>query len=216
MNYHTLSDFRVAHAEVLDRLLAGGVAALVEQGLVALDVLAQDGLKVRAAAGAGSFRRRERLGKLAAAAKARVERLRAELEADPAAGDRRQQAAQQRAAREREERVKAALDRMSENEAERARREKTNKAEVSGQEPRRDDKPGVADWRRRMASEPGKALYKQRAQAECPNAWARRMGLTRLSVRGTDKARAVLLWFALAHNMLRAFALRLAAMATAT
>jgi len=137
MNYHTLSDFRVAHAEVLDRLLAGGVAALVEQGLVALDVLAQDGLKVRAAAGAGSFRRRERLGKLAVAAKARVERLRAELEADPAAGDRRQRAAQQRAAREQEERVKAALDRMSELEAERARREKTNKAEVSRQkEPR--------------------------------------------------------------------------------
>ena len=253
---------------------------------MALDVLAQDGLRVRAAAGAGSFRRRERLGKLAAAAKARVERLRAELEADPAAGDRRQRAAQQRAAREREERVKAALDRMSELEAERARREKTNKAEVSRQkEPRAsttdaearamkladggfrpaynmqivsapkgqvivavdidttgsdrglarptleelgaagttavgllgrwrlyqerghrmgacraasncgarrciasmaviltrrgaDDKPGVADWRRRMASEPGKALYKQRAQAECPNAWARRMGLS--------------------------------------
>jgi len=82
--------------------------------------------------------------------------------------------------------------------------------------PRRDDKPGVADWRRRMASAPGKALYKQRAQAECPNAWARRMGLTRLSVRGKDKARAVLLWFALAHNMLRAFALLRAAMATAT
>jgi hypothetical protein len=263
------------------------------------------------------------LGKLTAAAQARVERLRAEIEADPAAGDRRQRAAQQRAAREREERVKAALDRMSALEAERARREKTNKAEVSRQKeprasttdaearamkladggfrpaynmqitsapqgqvivavdidttgsdrglvrpaleqlsaagrrpsdylvdggftknddiewahengiklwcppvhnkhgsdplaPRRDDKPGVADWRRRMASEPGKALYKQRAQAECPNAWARRMGLTRLSVRGKDKARAVLLWFALAHNMLRAFALRRAAMATAT
>ena len=137
MNYHTLSDFRVAHAAVLDQLLAGGVATLVAQGLVALDVLAQDGIRVRAAAGAGSFRRRERLGKLAAAATARVARLRAELEADPAAGDRRQQAAQQRAAREREERVQAALDRMSELEAERARREKTNKAEVSRQkEPR--------------------------------------------------------------------------------
>src|ERR1700761_6499493 len=31
MNYHSLSDFRVAHAAVLDRLLAGGVAALVAQ-----------------------------------------------------------------------------------------------------------------------------------------------------------------------------------------
>jgi hypothetical protein len=322
MNYHTLSDFRVAHGAVLDRLLAGGVAALVEQGLVALDVLAQDGLKVRAAAGAGSFRRRERLGKLAVAAKARVGRLRAELEEDPGAGDRRQRAAQQRAAREQEDRVSAALKRMKELEAERVRREKTNKAEVSQQKeprasttdaearvmkmadggfrpaynlqivsaprsqvivsvdidtsgsdrglarpaleqlgaggttpsdylvdggftknediewahhsgiklwcppaqskhgtdpyaPRPDDKPGVADWRRRMASESGKALYKERSKAECPNAWARRMGLTRLLVRGKDKARAVLLWFALAHNMLRAFALRRAAMAAA-
>ena len=34
--------------------------------------------------------------------------------------------------------------------------------------PRPDDQPGVADWRQRMASEPGKALYKQRATAECP------------------------------------------------
>ena len=81
--------------------------------------------------------------------------------------------------------------------------------------PRRDDKPGVADWRQRMASDAGKALYKQRAQAECPNAWARRMGLTRLSVRGKHKARAVLLWFALAHNMLRGFALQRDAMAAA-
>ena len=79
--------------------------------------------------------------------------------------------------------------------------------------PRPDDKPGVADWRRRMASEPGKALYKQRATAECPNAWARRMGLTRLLVRGKQKARAALLWFALAHNMLGAFTLRRAATA---
>jgi transposase len=81
MNYHSLSDFRVAHAAVLDRLLAGGVAALVAQGVVALDVLAQHGLRVRAAAGAGSFRRRERLVELAAAATARVEQLRAELDA---------------------------------------------------------------------------------------------------------------------------------------
>jgi hypothetical protein len=59
-----------------------------------------------------------------------------------------------------------------------------------------------------MASEPGKALYKERAKAECVNAWARRMGLGRLLVRGKQKARAALLWFALAHNMLRTFALR--------
>jgi hypothetical protein len=75
---------------------------------------------------------------------------------------------------------------------------------------RDDDGPGIADWRRRMASDHGKALYQRRAQAERPNAWARRMGLSRLIVRGKEKARATLLLFALAHNMLRAFALRAA------
>ena len=320
MNYHTLADFRTAHGAVLERLLADGVAALVAERLVALDVLAQDGMRVRAAAGAGSFRRRPRLEQLAVAAKARVERLRTELESDAAVGSRRQQAAQQRAAREREERVTAALDRMNELEAERARREKTNKAEVAKQKeprasttdaearsmkmadggfrpaynlqivsapasqvivavdidttgsdrglarrgleqlaagdikpadylvdggftknediewadagsiklwcpaarnkhntepyaPRDDDKPGVADWRRRMTSERGILLYRERCKAECPNAWGRRMGLTRLVVRGKEKVRTVLLWFALAHNMLRAIALRRAAAA---
>jgi hypothetical protein len=76
---------------------------------------------------------------------------------------------------------------------------------------REDDGPGVADWRRRMASELGKARYKERAKVECINAWGRRMGLVRLLVRGKRKARAVLLWVALAHNMLRTFALRQAA-----
>src|SRR5208282_736195 len=69
MNYHTLSDFRVDHADVMEKLLARGVASLVAEGLVALDMLAQDGIKVRAAAGSGSFRRRGRLEALEAAAK---------------------------------------------------------------------------------------------------------------------------------------------------
>jgi transposase len=56
MNYHTLSNFYVAHRELLEKLLAGGFAALVEQGLVAPETLAQDGLRVRASAGAASFR----------------------------------------------------------------------------------------------------------------------------------------------------------------
>ena len=80
---------------------------------------------------------------------------------------------------------------------------------------RNDDGPGIADWRRGMASDAGKALYKRRAQAESPNAWARRMGLSHLLVRGKEKARATLLMFALAHNMLRAFALRAAPAACA-
>ena len=74
--------------------------------------------------------------------------------------------------------------------------------------PRKDDGPGVADWRKRMPSEAGKVMYRERTKAECLNADARRMGLRQLTVRGKDKARTVLLWFALAHNMLRALALQ--------
>jgi hypothetical protein len=77
------------------------------------------------------------------------------------------------------------------------------------------DGPGVTDWRRRMASERNTLMYKQRCEAECPNAWARRMRFGRLLERGKQKVRTVLLWFALAHNMLRGFALRRAAIATA-
>ena len=82
--------------------------------LAALGVLAQDGVRVRAAAGAGSFRRRSRLEELAAAATARVARLRQELGQRSGAGNRADnrggQAAQQRAARERAARVEAALN----------------------------------------------------------------------------------------------------------
>jgi hypothetical protein len=55
--------------------------------------------------------------------------------------------------------------------------------------PREDDGPGAADWRRRMPSEAGQAIYRERGKIECANAWARRMGLDRLSVRGKEKAR---------------------------
>jgi transposase len=264
MNYHSLSDFRVAHAAVLDRLLAGGVAALVAQGVVALDVLAQDGLRVRAAAGAGSFRRRERLrGELDAERARRAKTNKAEVSrqkepramklADggfrPAynmqiisaprgqvivAVDIDTTGSDRGLARPALERLDAAARRPSDflvdggftknDDIEWAHANGIrlwcppvhSKHRTDPYAPRPDDQPGVADWRRRMASEPGKALYQQRATAECPHAWARRMGLSRLLVRGKDKARAVLLWFALAHNMLRAFALRRRAMPAAT
>jgi hypothetical protein len=65
-----------------------------------------------------------------------------------------------------------------------------------------DDPPGVAAWRQRMGTEIAKTIYRQRAaSAECTNAQARNRGLERFAVRGTKKVKAVLLWFALAHNM---------------
>jgi transposase len=57
INYHTLSDFRSAHGEALDALLSESVALLLAEGAVTLKRVAQDGARVRASAGAASFRR---------------------------------------------------------------------------------------------------------------------------------------------------------------
>jgi transposase len=109
MNYHTLADFRTGHSELLDGLLTQSVAALMAEGLVTLDRVAQDGMKVRASAGASSFGRQPTLEKALAEAEAQVAALRAELENDPTGGKTRQQAARQRAAEERAARIRNAL-----------------------------------------------------------------------------------------------------------
>lgn len=70
------------------------------------------------------------------------------------------------------------------------------------------DSPAVGAWRERMGTDEAKELYKDRAAtAECVNALARQRGLLRLRVRGTGKVRGVLLMYALAHNLMRTFAL---------
>lgn len=117
VNYHTLADFRTAHPDFLDLQLTRGVAALMHEGLVELKRVAQDGMRVRADAGAASFRRRPSLEKCLAAAEEQMRQLKEELQADPSAGNRRQQAARERADRERRERVQKALDRLPEMEA---------------------------------------------------------------------------------------------------
>jgi Transposase DDE domain/Transposase domain (DUF772) len=311
MNYHTLSDFRTRHVDVLDQLLTESVASLMAEGLVSLDRVAQDGMKVRASAGAASFRRKMTLEELLVEAKQQVEALRSELEADPAGATDRQRAARQRAAEEREERIRAALNQIPQIEAAKKAADKdkarasttdadartmkmgdggfrpafnvqfatatdshvitgvevTNSGGDQGQmapmveqhqtrygetpdeilvdggfvkkedidtvsapqgsttvfspvmkskdpnrdahEPRSDDSPAVAEWRRRMATNEAKEIYKQRAStAECSNAQARNRGLQRFLVRGLRKVKAVALWYALAHNLLRAAALR--------
>jgi hypothetical protein len=70
--------------------------------------------------------------------------------------------------------------------------------------PKPTDTPAQAQWREFMASDFAKELYIQRgATVECANAQLRRRGLTRFNVCGLIKARAVLLWHALAHNLMR-------------
>ena len=137
VNYHGLADFRTAHPELLDRLLSENVASLAVAGVIDLDEIAQDGLRVRASAGTTSFRRKKKLHKELRKAQRLVQRLRDETTDDPQASNRRVMAAKERAAREREARVKAALDKMAEIEAQRERRRKTNKNQVEKQaEPR--------------------------------------------------------------------------------
>ena len=62
INHHSLSDFRVQHAEYLDQVLTHSVAVLMDQGLVKLNRVSQDGIRVRASAGAASFRRQAESG----------------------------------------------------------------------------------------------------------------------------------------------------------
>jgi len=316
VNHHTLSDFRVDHAEILDGLLTQSVAALLAEGLVTLRRVAQDGVRVRASAGAASFRRKETLERCLDEAKEQVERLKKEIDEDPGAQSRREAAARRRAARERQERLQAALDQWNDVAKKKKVEEREEKARVSSTDPDarvmkmadggfrpavngqfatdtetqvivgvdvtnegsdagqmppmveqiedrhertsedylvdggfatlraieevtnreggprvyapvqkpkdkdRDpyqplpnDSPAVAEWRRRMGTQQAKEIYKLRAStAECVNAIARNRGLRQLLVRGLAKARAVLLMYALAHNMMRMVALR----ATAT
>jgi transposase len=311
MNYHTLSDFRTQHVELLDRLLTESVASLMAEGLVTLDRVAQDGMKVRASAGAASFRRQPTLEEALAEAEKQVTQLRQELEANPATNKTRQQAARKRAAEERTKRIRAALEQLPKiAESKKAKdREKarasttdadarvmkmgdggfrpafnvqlatatdsqvitgvdiTNSGGDQGQmapmveqhqqryeekpqeilvdggfvkkadidqvsppqggttvyapvrepkDPNRDphapcddDSPAVAEWRARMGTDKAKAIYRERAAtAECINALARNRGLQRFLVRGLRKVKAIALWYALAHNLMRAVALR--------
>src|SRR5207244_3508139 len=114
VNHHTLSDFRCARVEILDELLTHSVAVLVEQGWVKLERVAQDGMRVRASAGATSFRRRSTLERCMEEAQAQVEALKHEIEADPDASNRRRRAARERAAEERQKRVAQALAELAE------------------------------------------------------------------------------------------------------
>jgi hypothetical protein len=279
--------------------------------LVTLQRVAVDGMRVRASAGAASFRRRATLEDCQAQAREQVETLRQELESDPAAGTRRQQVARQRAARERSARVAKALGELATIEAKKtgAKKEKARASttdpearvmkmgdggfrpahnvelatdtasqvitavdavnatsdtgqlpplieqhqerygrkpkealvdggfaqlevieEVSSpdggttvyapvQKPRKEGRdphqplPGdsatIAEWRQRMGTPEAKEIYKERAAtAECVNAISRNRGLQQFLVRGLEKVRTVILWFAIAHNLMRAVALR--------
>lgn len=317
VNYHTLADFRVAHGAILERMLTESVATLMASGVVTLRRVAQDGMRVRASAGAASFRRKATLDECLRAAEEQVKSLRKQLDEDPGEEARRRKAAQLRAAEDRQRRVEEALRQLPAVEEIKARNrrkgdapkksearcsttdpdarvmkmadggyrpavnaqiatdvesrlvvavdvnnrgndhghmspmvekltasygkppeailvdggfvtveeiEKTSASSVvyappmKPRDPGRDphaplptDSAAVAEWRVRMGTDAAKEIYKERAStAECVNANFRNHGLQQLSVRGLGKAKAILLWFALAHNLLQMIALGVA------
>jgi transposase len=138
MNYHTLNDFRVAHQDALDGLFTATLGRLVHAGLVDVTRISQDGLRVRASAGTGSFRTRPTLEKCLAEAEAHLADLRKQQdsagsegagnEGAGSQGDESKDAGDQGKALEvalaadRLERVKGALAQMPEVEASKAKR----------------------------------------------------------------------------------------------
>jgi hypothetical protein len=293
----------------------------VDKQVVRVSRVSQDGVRVRVSAGAGSFRREERLEKLLEEARRHVDQLREQVDSpEHAALSARQRAARQRAAAEKQQRLQEAIAQLPElkqRQAEAARRAGHGKrgeqirarqlrvstsdaearvmkmpnggfnpavnvqlaadtgsrailgVEVSNEgsdnaglsepmrrqveqrsggkvkqqlidggylraedieqahstgvelfvppkparqarnqgrelEPKRGDTEAVLGWKRRMASETGKEIYKQRAAtSETVNADLRTYrGLSQITVRGLNKIRCVALWCALAYNLM--------------
>ena len=138
INYHLLSDFRVVHREALDALMTKMLAAMMAEGLVTLDRVAQDGMRVRASAGAGSFRREGTLRELLAKAEALVKYLSAQVdepEEAKSAPSQQEVAARERAARERQERIEQALKELPDVRAAKKTAEKQQDARVSTTDP---------------------------------------------------------------------------------
>lgn len=135
VNYHLLSDFRTDHGEFLDELLTDTIATLMHAKVVTLETVAQDGMRVRANAGSGSFRRKKTLEQCRQEAAEQVQRLRDENDDDSANGQNasrtRRQAAVERAAREREAQVAEALQNLEE-----LRQQKEQRKKGSGEEAR--------------------------------------------------------------------------------
>jgi transposase len=127
VNYHMLSDFRSQGSDKWDELLTQLVAVLLKAGLVKMDRVAQDGMKVRASAGKSSFRGQSRLEECLEEARQQVDALKQLAAEDGEELTRRQRGARERAARERQQRIEDAL-----RERDELQQQRETKAKKSG------------------------------------------------------------------------------------
>jgi transposase len=106
VNYHTLNDFRTGHQQHLDALFTQVLGRLTHAKIVTVVRVAQDGTRVRAAAGSGSFRTGPKLRDHLRAAQEQVEALKQQQDSSNSS---REQAHQRRSAEDRLARMRAAL-----------------------------------------------------------------------------------------------------------
>jgi transposase len=109
LNYHTLSDFRTRYGAALDQLMTYVVQGMRDAGLVEFKAHAQDGMRVRANAGAASFHREATLTQALDEARTEVKELEQARAAETGDRPARTQAAQERAAQEQVDRLEKAL-----------------------------------------------------------------------------------------------------------
>jgi transposase len=105
VNHHLLSDFRVDQGGAVDELLSQILAVLVHKRVLKLRRIAQDGTRVRASAGAASFRRKKTLDNCLTQARDHIKALNTEAANPDPQRSARVRSARQRAAREREQRI---------------------------------------------------------------------------------------------------------------
>lgn len=106
---HTLSDYRTEHGEALQELAAQVLALLANEGMIDLEQVTQDGTKIRASAGADTFRREGTIQKHLEKARQRLEQMEGE---DSEELSQRTIKAQERAAREKVSRMEKALQEL--------------------------------------------------------------------------------------------------------
>lgn len=108
--YHVLSDFRVKYLVQMDELFTQSVESLRKVGKrVDLGEVAHDGIKVRASAGAASFRSPATLETHKTVADAEVEDTKGDFAVNPFATSHTSHAAIQRGALDRQQRVESAI-----------------------------------------------------------------------------------------------------------
>ncbi len=135
VNYHTLTDFRINHGAALDKLMTQTLGVLMNQRLVRLRRISQDGVRVRANAGAASFRRGNGLKACLKEAAEQVRQAKAMLDQDDATRTDKSREAADRAARDRLDRVKKAMTELKKLQASKETAAAAEKTRVSTTDP---------------------------------------------------------------------------------